>query len=523
MRYAQLFALITLLVTFANNARSAEKPQLWLYYPTNFLVDANLDKAKDIWSRAAAAGYDHVLIADSKFSRLAQMDQQYFQNCRRAQKIATDLKLQLVPALFSIGYSNDLLSQDPNLAEGLPVKDQPFVVTDGEIRVSPDAQVHFGKPAFHDDVVSIDGNVAAVPSGKGPARMTFKLALPKFRCYHISVKLKTDSLESRPEIKALAGEQSLQWQNISFKPTQDWTQVDVVFNSLDHDQISVYFGIWDAVRGQLQWKDWSIEETGLVNVLRRPGAPCIVKDAGTGKTLVEGTDYDTIADPKVGNVPYAGEYDSFHAAPSIRTRLPNGTKLLISWYHPAIVYDGQVSACISEPKTLAILSDQARRMKELWNAPLYMMSHDEFRTSNWDEACEKQKQTPGELLAANVRECTKLLQPASAAVWNDMFDPYHNAVKGPYYLVNGPFTNSWEGLSKDVLVVNWNHGKRDESLKFFADRGNQQLIAGYYDNDLKELTEWKTSAAKVTGIVGYMYTTWQSDYSKIEKFAEMLK
>jgi hypothetical protein len=353
--------------------------------------------------------------------------------------------------------------------------------------------------------------------------MVFKVGLSRFRCYRLSVKLKTAGLKSRPEIKALAGEQSLQWQNISFKPTQDWTQIDVVFNSLDHDQVSVYFGIWDEIRGSLQWKDWSIEETGLLNVLRRPGAPCEVKDAATGKKLVEGKDYDPIVDPKMGNAPYAGEYEAFHAVPPIHSHLADGTKLLISWYHPAIVYDGQVSACISEPKTLTLLSDQARRMKELWNAPLYMMSHDEFRTCNWDEACERQKQTPGELLAANLRECTKLLQPSSAAVWNDMFDPFHNAVKGPYYLVNGPFTNSWEGLSKDVLVVNWNHGKRDQSLKFFADRGNPQLIAGYYDNDLNELTEWKASAGKVTGVVGYMYTTWRQDYSKMEKFAGMIK
>ena len=85
------------------------------------------------------------------------------------------------------------------------------------------------------------------------------------------------------------------------------------------------------------------------------------------------------------------------------------------------------------------------------------------------------------MLAENVRACSDLLKPATAYVWNDMFDPFHNAVKGPYYLVNGPWTGSWEGLDKDVVIVNWNYGKRDESLKFFADRGHRQLIAGYYD------------------------------------------
>jgi hypothetical protein len=104
-----------------------------------------------------------------------------------------------------------------------------------------------------------------------------------------------------------------------------------------------------------------------------------------------------------------------------------------------------------------------------------------------------------------------------------MFDPFHNAVKGPYYLVNGPYTNSWDGLEKDVLIVNWNDGKRDESLKFFADRGNPQLIAGYYDNDLSEFSKWIESGKKVKGVVGYMYTTWRNDYSAIEQFAKMAR
>ena len=76
---------------------------------------------------------------------------------------------------------------------------------------------------------------------------------------------------------------------------------------------------------------------------------------------------------------------------------------------------------------------------------MYMMSHDEFRAFAWDESCESRKRTPGQMLAENVSQCTKLLAPAQAAVWNDMFDPFHNAVKGPYYLVNGP----WSGHGKD--------------------------------------------------------------------------
>ncbi len=170
---------------------------------------------------------------------------------------------------------------------------------------------------------------------------------------------------------------------------------------------------------------------------------------------------------------------------------------------------------------MALLADQATRMKELWGAPAYMMSHDEFRVFNFDESCQKLSKTPGELLAANIKACRELLRPQGAYAWNDMFDPYHNAVKGPYYLVNGPWTGSWEGLDKDVVVMNWNFGERDKSLKFFAERGNRQILAGYYDGPLSDWQKWLDSAAKVPNVVGYLYTTWQNDYEHLEEFAKM--
>ncbi len=272
MRFGRFILFLICFGSTISPTLASDKPQLWLYYPTNFLVEKNIDKAQEIWTRAAAAGYTHVLIADSKFARLGQMDSRYFKNCSRAKQIATDLKLQLVPAVFSIGYSNDLLANDPNLAEGVPVKDQPFVVRNGVAELAPDPAIHFGKIAFHDPNVTINQGVASVAAAKGVSRFVYAMKVSPFRCYHVSVKIKTENLSGHPQIQALAKDQTLQWQNLSVKPTQDWTQYDVVFDSLDHAQLNVYFGIWSEVKGRMQWKDWSIEEVGLLNVLRRPGA-----------------------------------------------------------------------------------------------------------------------------------------------------------------------------------------------------------------------------------------------------------
>ena len=88
--------------------------------------------------------------------------------------------------------------------------------------------------------------------------------------------------------------------------------------------------------------------------------------------------------------------------------------------------------------------------------------------------------------------------------------------------MNGDLTGSWEGLEKDVVIVNWNSGKAAESLKFFADRGHRQLIAGYYDGPLANTRQWLGKTKDIPGVLGVMFTTWKSDYSQLEAFAKML-
>src|SRR5260370_1290816 len=80
-----------------------DKPELWLYYATNLQVDKNIDHAREIWGRAAAAGYPQVMITDSKMAKLGDlgdMTKTYFANIDRARKLAADLKLEIVPAKY---------------------------------------------------------------------------------------------------------------------------------------------------------------------------------------------------------------------------------------------------------------------------------------------------------------------------------------------------------------------------------------------------------------------------------------
>jgi hypothetical protein len=323
---------------------------------------------------------------------------------------------------------------------------------------------------------------------------------------------------------------TLSFQEGGLEPSKDWTKLEVVFNSQDQSQINLYVGLWGAKSGTLWVDDLAFEEVSLVNVLRREGCPFVVASEDGKTTYVEGRDFEPVADLKLGQVPYAGEYSFDHVGPTIRlkpgSRIKDGDRLRVSWYHPCLVLSGYTACCLAEPKVYDLLRDQARRIEDLFHPKTVFMQHDELRVANRCRACLARKMTAGQLLAENARRCTAILKETSpgarAVVWSDMFDPNHNAVKGPYYLVNGSLEGSWEGLDRSVGVVNWNGGKARASLEFFARRGHEQVIAGYYDAD-DNFATWDAARKGVAGVVGFMYTTWSSRFGDLERYGKLIK
>jgi hypothetical protein len=192
--------------------------------------------------------------------------------------------------------------------------------------------------------------------------------------------------------------------------------------------------------------DATLEEVGLLNLVRRGGAPLAVKTE-EGTPLAEGKDFEPVSDPKMGVRSWKGSYDVWHEPPVIKTALPDGTRLRVSYYHAVTVHDDQAMICPSEPRTIELLRDQARRVHAAWGAKAYMMSHDEIRVLNWCAACQRRNLDAGAILADNVKTCLGILREVNPGgriyVWSDMFDPHHNAHKD-YYLVRGDLTGSWE-------------------------------------------------------------------------------
>ncbi len=533
-----IFTWCLLLLTIQPRVACSQSLERWVYCPANLLTE--VPRVEALMKEAKGFGFTHFLIADSKFSRLHEMDERYFDNVKQLQTTAQSLGIQVAPALFPVGYSNDILGNNPNLAAGLPVKDALFIVKDNEAQLLAEPLVYLPTLTerngwgFIDDAWHVDGEaLVAIDAGDLNCRIMKSISVSPFRQYHASVRIKTEGLTSRPEIKALTSDgKSLNYTSLQVQSTQDWQTYDITFNSLNHNTINLYFGVWGAGQGKLWIADPRLEECGAVNMVRRTGAPLTVRLDGSvngAGELVEGVDFEPFADTKMGVVPYGGEYEPWHAPPVLKLvrPLPDGSKLRVSYYHTHVIYDGQVCGCVTEPGFTALLAGQADAMTKLWPANHWMMSHDEWRLMGWDQSFANAKMTPGQVAAANVAFCHRLLQTYSpksrVMVWSDMFDPHHNSVDD-YYLVNGSLRQSWAGLDKQVAIVNWNYGKRVASLRFFADRGHAQVIAGYYDEGPEQIGRWLESIRenKIPGVVGVMYTTWQRNYDDLKAFAAVV-
>lgn len=554
---ATLACLLSLLATAVQGATPEPTyNRRWVYASSYLVHDSAADSLISTIQRASASGYNGLVLTDWGFNSLAAMPPRYFTNVSRVTAAAEAAGIEIIPSIFPVGHSEGLLKHDPNLAEGLPVEKTPFIVRQGAAtpaneNVSLIANGGFEQTTngntftgylFQDSAVTADRNVAfagttslhAVADG-WMARICQTVPVRPFTAYRLSAWVKTSSLAPNWSFYFYGmsrGGRVLNYSPALMPSTKDWTYISVVLNSLENATINVYAGLWFSQPGSNLWLDnLRLEEIGPINILRRSGCPIRVTSADGRTRYREGVDFKPLVDPLLGQVPWAGNYDYNHEAPRLvltpNSRIRDGQTLLVSWFHPPIIYGNKVTCCLSEQKVFDLLKDQAQRVVNLLHPKTVMMGHDEIRVANWCARCRASGGTAGDLLASHAERCVRILKEIDprlqVAVWSDMFDPFHNAVNN-YFLVNGDLNGAWDGLDPSVTVVNWNSGRAADSLDFFSALGVRQIIAGYYDTySLDNFYRWDLAAQGVPGVDGFMYTTWYGVYSWLETYGKAIQ
>ena len=551
---ARIAVALILFGLAAASARAAGKmyPCRWVYVSRGLHQDKDVEDIRGIVQTAAEHGLNGMVLATG-LDHLDLQPPHFLKRLEAVKRLCAEQKVEIIPILFSAGYGGSVLAHDKNLAAGVPVRDALFVAKGGEARLVSDPPIAVANGgfeefsghrvrgyAFHDkpgEVSFVDTEVFKEGKtslrfesfGKDPhghARVMQEIAVKPHRSYRVSVWVKTEGLQPqsafRVQIITTTNRYIAPWEP-RVPATTDWQKVTLGFNSLEYGKVRVYLGVWGGRGGRFWVDDLRVEEVGLVNVLRRPGTPIAVRSEASGTVYEEGKNFAPIADPKLN-------FRFDHDGPPIKllpgSRIQEGERLRVSYYHGMGVNHGQVSVCMSEPKLYEIWREQTRLIQKHLAPSKWLLSMDEVRAGGSCEACKARKMTMGQILGDCItRQCQMIREAnpqAEVLCWSDMLDPNHNA-HGNYYLVEGDFTGSWEHVPKDLIIVCWYYEKRNQSLPFFSGLGFKTLAGAYYDADTLENPKgWLEALDKTPNALGIMYTTWQDKYALLGPFGDLV-
>ena len=562
---ARAFAALSFLaVVPAAQAPLSQRPaiQLWYYHHTYLSNDDALRSSKALVDRAAAAGYTGLVLADSNINTLGD-DFMPIENQQRLGELvryATGKHMRVIFSAALFGYSNDVLEFNPNEAEGQRIVGAEFQVNQNKKRLDfknsfpglANSGFEQGKTDWFDtgdaglgvNTVAHSGqNAAVIVDAPGNARLRQKFPLRPWRQYHLRLFYKSSDFRGMPMVEVMDAanfDKVRLSAYINAPGSRDWTQLDFTFNSQGSTEGYLYLGVWGGSRGILWFDDVQIEETALVFLIRREGAPLKLYDPNHPETVYkEGEDFKTVWDPQLEGTrtPFKNNYhDPAPVMLPSGTHLKPGQTVAIDFYAGfPVPNENSISMCMTSPTVMKWMEQNARAIKGLLPATGgVLLGYDEIRNMNSCASCRAKNMSAGDLLAWSFGQTAKIygsaIPEAMLYTWNDMFDPYQNA-RDHYYYVEGDLTGSWKGVPSNVIVFNWNLEKLRDSLTWFSGKNgrqpvaHQQIIAGYYDsgNGAAAAQQELAGATGVPGVLGLMYTTWNDDYKQLESFAQTAK
>ena len=393
MRSTPFGSFLALVLLFASPSFLRAQPYqdrfVWVF-GYNLSRDGDIAAITKMLEDGAKHGIDGAVLS-SGMDSMSRQPAAYFRGLEEVQRTCDRLHIELIPAGFSIGYGSAALGTDKMLAEGLPVTDALFIVHGNEARLVPDESVHVNNGGFEE---SKNNKFACLAMQDQPGEITFadtsvhhgggasirfenftanqyghgrimqKISVKPHRCYRMSLWVKTENLGPAHafRVTALANNRDLAPREFNVRPTQDWQKITMLINSLDQDSFNLYAGVWGGKSGKFWLDDWTLEEIGPMNVLQRPGTPVTVKSEDGSTTFVQGKDYASLTDPNF-NFNYV-DRNSVPLKILPGGAIKDGQKLLVSWYHPMTIHDGQITVCMAEPKLYEIMDHEAQLLAQ---------------------------------------------------------------------------------------------------------------------------------------------------------------
>jgi hypothetical protein len=334
----------------------------WVFvYNFNLANPKHVDEVSAMLTKAGKIGYNGVLITDNKFFRWNEVNwDEYTKNLRKVRQAAKDQKMKVIAVVC--GQGTDMLSNDPNLAEGQPVIEAPFIAQGGKLVPADDdfKIVNGGFEEVKDGLPvgwTVNGKNAAIDTDvkcegknsiriKAATQIVQHIQLKPARYYRVSCKIKSEGVDPAYQFNLYLTD-SKNTRVMCHKPwgiqkTQDWTEFTWEFNTLDHPSMQINTGIWGEFPGTVWIDDLKVQPGGFVNLICRDGCPFKLTSEDGKTVFEEGKDFAGAKDPKLGmavinGTTISGIYDYWHEAPTVTlpagSRIKDGQKVLASYCH----------------------------------------------------------------------------------------------------------------------------------------------------------------------------------------------
>ncbi|HYF49947.1 MAG TPA: hypothetical protein VEJ63_11100 [Planctomycetota bacterium] len=500
-------------------------PERWVYFTATLGDDAGLEKTLALLKDAKACGCTHALLIEGRWLKFPD-DAQYHARVEKVKALAKEQNVKLIPSVFSVGYSGRYFHFDPNLIASTPVKNMPFIVK-GKSAAADNSTVPDVK-ALKYSGNDVDGTIDVQP----------------FMHYRLTFKLKGKYAGDADEFLRVTATDSKRWiSRTSPQVDHEKDEQDIIytFNTLESKRVRIWIH-----PGAAKVENLALGYAGTLLMARRPLIPLTVASED-GKTVYEeGKDFQEFRDPDMLKKPFDGEFTIRREPAELKltenSRIKDGDKLKLSFWHGMKVGSDQEVISMEDPRAFEVLEQDLKNCIKVWKPDAFFLNYDEIRVAGWEPQVDDEGKPlppekylkPGEMLAKHfkkaVETCRKHVPNAAIYTWSDMFSPHHNArphsVKGFYYMVNGNWDGSWEGVAKDVGILNW-YAPNVEAVKFFSDRGHAQILCGYYDAGKPEqmkqnITNWMKMSDGLPNIRGFMYTTWKKNYNNMKPYFELV-
>jgi hypothetical protein len=560
IKISSLFLLLALAALCCTGQQSPKKayPYRWVYVSRSLSEDSHVEDIREIADTCAAHGLNGILLA-AGMDKLDLADIGYVNRLFDVRQIGRDTGVEIIPVIFSVGYGGSMLAHNKNLAAGTPVRDALFVAGNGRATLTTDpgfevpngsfeeyqgeAAKHFESPNSFGITVFRDSSKPH--SGASCLRLenmdssevilSTEIDVAPHRLYRMSLWIMSEDTgeekpfgSSRINIQATAPDgRPLEWIRLNAGSGKGWQKVTEAFNSRGYERVKISIEARQGTKGTFWVDDLNVEEAGMVNLLRRPGTPLVVRDEASGTLYEEGRDYAPVADTIL-------DFRFDHQGPDIEllpgSAIKPGARLRVSYYHGTYTYRSQVTHCMSEPEVYNIWRENALRIQSILHCGKYFLDMDEVRDGGGCQACQDRGMTPGQMIGNCITRQTNILREvnpnAEIFIWSDNLDPNHNARdENPwYYYVDGNYHGSWDYVPKDLHVACWWHEKRRISLDWFSKLGYRTLGASYYDaDDLENPKGWLEALDATPGAEGIIYTTWLNKYGLLDDFGELVR